>query len=70
MIVLVDGLRVLGANSGQSPKGVLTTTSASLTNDYFVNLPGIGTVVGDGQGRGIVRGPRAQLHDFVAPGSR
>jgi catalase-peroxidase len=38
MTVLVGGLRVLGVNAGQSPKGVLTTTPGSLTNDYFVNL--------------------------------
>jgi catalase-peroxidase len=43
MTVLVGGLRVLGANSGQSPKGVLTTTPGSLTNDFFVNLLDLGT---------------------------
>ena len=43
MTVLVGGLRVLGANSGQSTKGVLTTTPGSLTNDFFVNLLDLGT---------------------------
>jgi catalase-peroxidase len=43
MTVLVGGLRVLGANSGQSPKGVLTTTPGSLSNDFFVNLLDLGT---------------------------
>jgi catalase-peroxidase len=43
MTVLVGGLRVLGANSGQSPKGVLTTTPGLLTNDFFVNLLDMGT---------------------------
>jgi catalase-peroxidase len=43
MTVLVGGLRVLGANSGQSPRGVLTTTPGSLTNDFFVNLIDMGT---------------------------
>jgi catalase-peroxidase len=43
MTVLVGGLRVLGANSGQSPQGVLTTTPGSLTNDFFVNLLDLGT---------------------------
>src|ERR1022692_736128 len=38
MTVLVGGLRVLGANYQQSPLGVFTTTPASLTNDFFVNL--------------------------------
>jgi catalase-peroxidase len=38
MTVLLGGLRVLGANSGQSPLGVFTSTPGSLTNDFFVNL--------------------------------
>jgi catalase-peroxidase len=43
MTVLVGGLRVLGANSGHSPNGVLTATPGSLTNDFFVNLLDLGT---------------------------
>jgi len=43
MTVLVGGLRVLGANSGQSTVGVLTATPGSLTNDFFVNLLDLGT---------------------------
>ena len=38
MTVLVGGLRVLGANSNDSPHGVLTERPATLTNDFFVNL--------------------------------
>jgi len=38
MAVLVAGLRVLGANTGGSPHGVLTTRPGALTNDFFVNL--------------------------------
>ena len=38
MTVLVGGLRVLGANAGQSTHGVLTKRPESLTNDFFVNL--------------------------------
>jgi len=38
MTVLVGGLRVLGANSGQSVRGVFTKTPETLTNDFFVNL--------------------------------
>ncbi|MGC0415581.1 catalase/peroxidase HPI [Embleya sp. AB8] len=41
--VLVGGLRVLGANHGQSPLGVFTTTPGTLTNDFFVNLLDLGT---------------------------
>ena len=43
MTVLVGGLRVLGANSKQSPLGVFTKTPGSLTNDFFVNLLDLGT---------------------------
>ena len=38
MTVLVGGLRVLNANTGQSPHGVLTTRKDTLSNDFFVNL--------------------------------
>jgi catalase-peroxidase len=43
MTVLVGGLRVLGANFGQSPLGVFTERPGSLTNDFFVNLLDMGT---------------------------
>ena len=38
MTVLVGGMRAMGANTGQSSHGVLTSTPGSLTNDFFVNL--------------------------------
>ncbi len=38
MTVLVGGLRVLGANSGGSQRGVFTKQVGKLTNDFFVNL--------------------------------
>ena len=38
MTVLVGGLRVLGANAGDSKHGVFTKTPGKLTNDFFVNL--------------------------------
>jgi len=43
MTVLLGGLRVLGANYGQSPLGVFTSTPGSLTNDFFINLLDTGT---------------------------
>jgi catalase-peroxidase len=43
MTVLLGGLRVLGANHGQSPVGVFTSTPGSLTNDFFINLLDMGT---------------------------
>jgi catalase-peroxidase len=38
MTVLVGGLRVLGANVGDSKHGVFTKQPGKLTNDFFVNL--------------------------------
>jgi catalase-peroxidase len=43
MTVLVGGLRVLGANFGNSKHGVLTRQPETLTNDFFVNLLDMGT---------------------------
>ncbi len=42
MTVLLGGLRVLGANHGQSPHGVFTERPGTLTNDFFVNLLDMG----------------------------
>ncbi|VAW33476.1 Catalase-peroxidase KatG [hydrothermal vent metagenome] len=44
MTVLVGGMRVLGANYGQSRHGVLTTRPEALSNDFFVNLLDMSTV--------------------------
>jgi catalase-peroxidase len=44
MTVLVGGMRVLGANAGDSPHGVFTDRPGALTNDFFVNLLDMGTV--------------------------
>jgi catalase-peroxidase len=38
LVVLVGGLRVLGANHGDSTHGVLTDEPGKLTTDYFRNL--------------------------------
>lgn len=38
LTVLVGGLRVLGANAGQSKHGVFTKQPETLSNDFFVNL--------------------------------
>jgi catalase-peroxidase len=43
MTVLVGGLRVLGANTGNSKHGVFTRRPETLTNDFFVNLLDMGT---------------------------
>lgn len=38
MTVLLGGMRVLDANTGQSQQGVFTTRPGTLSNDFFVNL--------------------------------
>jgi catalase-peroxidase len=43
MTALIGGLRVLGANAGQSKLGVFTERPGALTNDFFVNLLDMGT---------------------------
>ena len=43
MTVLLGGLRVLGANAGNSKHGVFTIRPGMLTNDFFVNLLDMGT---------------------------
>lgn len=43
MTILIGGLRVLGANYGQSKNGIFTKRPGVLTNDFFVNLLDSGT---------------------------
>ena len=43
MTVLVAGLRVLGANYGESDHGVFTDRKETLSNDFLVNLLGTST---------------------------
>jgi catalase-peroxidase len=38
MTVLIGGMRALNANVAQSPHGVFTHRTETLTNDFFVNL--------------------------------
>jgi len=42
MTVLIGGLRVLGANAGQSTHGVFAKRTDALTNDFFTNLLDMG----------------------------
>ena len=43
MTVLIGGMRVLNANTGQSELGVFTKRPETLSNDFFVNLLAMGT---------------------------
>jgi catalase-peroxidase len=56
MTALVGGLRVLGANVGQSKHGVLTDRPGSLTTDFFVNLLDMGTEWSPGSAEGTYEG--------------
>jgi catalase-peroxidase len=44
MTVLLGGLRVLGANTGQRAHGVFTKRPGVLSNDFFVHLLDMGTI--------------------------
>lgn len=44
MTVLIGGMRVLGANFGQSKHGIFTRRPGTLTNDFFVNLLDMQTI--------------------------
>jgi catalase-peroxidase len=44
MTALLGGMRVLSANTGNSPHGVFTTRPQTLSTDFFVNLLDMGTV--------------------------
>ena len=56
MTVLVGGLRVLGANHGQSKLGVFTDRPETLTNDFFVNLLDMGTEWKESKTKGVYEG--------------
>jgi catalase-peroxidase len=56
MTVLVGGLRVLGANHGQSKHGVFTESPGTLSNDFFVNLLDMGTAWKESRTKGVYEG--------------
>ena len=65
MTVLVGGLRVLGANAGQSGHGVFTQRPGTLTNDFFVNLLDMGTTwQKSGTTEGVLEGRDRRTNDL------
>ena len=60
MTVLVGGLRVLGANAGNSKHGVFTKRPETLTNDFFVNLLDMSTEWQPAGSEGELRRARPQ----------
>jgi catalase-peroxidase len=69
MTVLVGGLRVLGANFGQSKHGVFTDKPGKLTNDFFLNLLDMRTQWSD-KGDGVYEGRDRKTNELKWTGTR
>jgi catalase-peroxidase len=71
MTVLVGGLRVLGANAGQSTHGVFTKRPETLTNDFFVNLLDMSTQWQPADGsEGVYEGRDRKTNEVKWTGTR
>jgi catalase-peroxidase len=71
MTVLLGGLRVLGANVGNSTHGVFTNKPGALTNDFFVNLLDMATQWQPLAGSdGIYEGRDRKTNEFKWTGTR
>src|SRR3981189_408036 len=70
MTVLVGGLRVLGANAGQSKHGVFTRQPETLTNDFFVNLLDMTTPWHAAGSHGLYEGRDRKPHAVQWTGTR
>src|SRR4029077_11606078 len=70
LTVLLGGLRVLGANAGNSKHGVLTRQPEKLTNDFFVNLLDMGTEWKPAGSDGVYEGRDRETHDLKWTGTR
>ena len=71
MTVLVGGLRVLGANTGQPKHGVFTKKPETLTNDFFVNLLDMATQWEPAAGSdGVYQGRDRKTNEIKWTGTR
>ena len=70
MTVLVGGLRVLGANAGQSKHGVFTQKPGALTNDFFVNLLDMRTEWQPADANGVYMGRDRTSNELRWTGTR
>ena len=70
MTVLVGGLRVLGANAGQSKHGVFTKRPETLTNDFFVNLLDMSTQWQPAGSEGVYEGRDRKTNEVKWTGTR
>jgi catalase-peroxidase len=60
LTVLIGGLRVLGANFGQTKHGVFTNRPGTLTNDFFLNLLDMSTKWQETGSEGVFEGRDAK----------
>lgn len=70
MTVLVGGMRVLNANTGQTQHGVLTQSPETLTNDFFVNILDINTEWKATQDQDVFEGRDRKTGDLKWTGTR
>jgi catalase-peroxidase len=71
MTVLVGGLRVLGANAGNSKHGVFTNRPETLTNDFFANLLTMATQwLPSAESEGVYEGRDRKTNEFKWTGTR
>jgi catalase-peroxidase len=70
MTVLVGGLRVLGANAGQSKYGIFTKKPETLTNDFFLNLLDMSTQWQPAGSEGAYEGRDRKTNELKWTGTR
>jgi catalase-peroxidase len=70
MTALLGGLRILGANAGQSKHGVFTKKPETLTNDFFVNLLDMGTQWQPADSDGVYEGRDRKTNAVKWTGTR
>jgi catalase-peroxidase len=70
MTVLVGGLRVLGANTGNSRYGVFTKKPGTLTNDFFINLLDMNTQWQPNGSDGVYEGRDRKTNQVKWTGTR
>jgi catalase-peroxidase len=70
MTVLLGGMRVLGANAGQSKHGVFTKQPGKLTNDFFVNLLDMRTQWQPAGSEGVYEGRDRKTNAVKRTGTR
>lgn len=70
LTVLIGGLRVLGANYGDTKHGVFTERVGTLTNDFFLTLLDMGVEWKPVEGEGYYEARDRQSGELVRTGTR